>query len=76
MSELTAGLTTLREEDIAKHLAVAQGLVTRIVVLDQGEGASGAPIAGTGRRFVSTVSTASVRRTREIELANVRREDL
>ena len=37
MSELTAGLTTLREEDIAKHLAVAQGLVTRVVVLDQGE---------------------------------------
>ncbi|MDZ7874246.1 MAG: AAA family ATPase [Rhizobium sp.] len=69
MSELTAGLTTLREEDIAKHLAVAQGLVTRFVVLDQGEGASGAPIAGTGRRFVSTVSTGSVRRTREIELS-------
>ena len=37
MSELTAGLTTLREEDIAKHMAVAQGLVTRVVVLDQGE---------------------------------------
>ena len=69
MSELTAGLTTLREDDIAKHLAVAQGLVTRIVVLDQGEGASGTPIAGTGRRFVSTVSTGSVRRTREIELS-------
>lgn len=69
MSELTAGLTTLREDDIAKHLAVAQGLVTRVVVLDQGEGSSGAPIAGTGRRFVSTVSTGSVRRTREIELA-------
>jgi hypothetical protein len=69
MSELTAGLTTLREDDIAKHLAVAQGLVTRFVVLDQGEGTSGAPIAGTGRRFVSTVSTGSVRRTREIELA-------
>ncbi|MGE8104837.1 AAA family ATPase [Allorhizobium sp. NPDC080224] len=68
MSELTAGLTTLREEDIAKHLAVAQGLVTRFVVLDQGEGTSGAPIAGTGRRFVSTVSTGSVRRTREIDL--------
>ena len=69
MSELTAGLTTLREDDIAKHLAVAQGLVTRVVVLDQGEGASGAPIAGTGRRFVSTVSTGSVRRTRDIELS-------
>ena len=35
---LNAGLTTLPESDIAKHLAVAQGLVTRFVVLEQGAG--------------------------------------
>ena len=69
MSELSAGLTTLHEADIARHLAVAQGLITRVIVLDAGEGASAAPIAGTNRRFVSTVSTGSVRRTREVELA-------
>ncbi len=68
MSELNAGLTTLHEADIAKYQVVAQGLITRIIVLDAGEGGSGAPIAGTGRRFVSTVSTGSVRKTREIEL--------
>ncbi|MGV8938957.1 MAG: AAA family ATPase [Allorhizobium sp.] len=69
MNGLNAGLTTLHEDEIAKHMAVAQGLVTRLIVLDAGDGASGTPIAGTGRRFVSTVSTGSVRRTREVELA-------
>lgn len=68
MSELTAGLTTLREADIARHLPVAQGLVTRFILLDSGDTASSAPLAGTGRRFVSTVSTGSVRKTREVEL--------
>ncbi|SMD03503.1 AAA family ATPase [Rhizobium sp. RU36D] len=68
MSGLNAGLTTIHEDDIAKHLAVAQGLVTRVIVLDPGDGASGTALAGTGRRFVSTVSTTSVRRTREVEL--------
>lgn len=69
MNGLNAGLTTLHEDEIAKHLPVAQGLVTRLIVLDAGEGGSGTPIAGTGRRFVSTVSTGSVKRTREVELA-------
>lgn len=68
MSELTAGLTTLREADIARHLPVAQGLVTRFILLDGGDTAASAPLAGTGRRFVSTVSTGSVRKTREVEL--------
>ena len=45
-------------------------MITRIVVLEDSSGAHPAPrIAGTGRRFVSTVSTGSVRRTREVELA-------
>ncbi|KPF46501.1 AAA family ATPase [Rhizobium sp. AAP43] len=69
MSELTAGLTTLHEADIAKHLTVAQGLVTRFIMLDSGDGeGAGSAIAGTGRRFVSTVSTGAVRKTREVEL--------
>ncbi len=42
--------------------------MTRVIVLDPGDGASGTALAGTGRRFVSTVSTSSVRRTREVEL--------
>lgn len=66
---LNAGLTTIREDEIAKHLAVAQGLVTRFVALDPGEGAGGTALAGTGRRFVPTVSTGGVRRTREVELS-------
>jgi ATPases of the AAA+ class len=68
MSGLNAGLTTIHEDEIAKHLAVAQGLVTRAVVLDHGEG-QGASLAGTGRRFVPTVTTGSVKRTREVELS-------
>lgn len=65
---LNAGLTTLHEDEIAKHLAVAQGLVTRAIMLESDDGPSGTPLAGTGRRFVSTVSTTGARRTREVEL--------
>ncbi len=68
MNGLNAGLTTIHEDEIAKHLALAQGLVTRLIVLDAGDAAGGTAIAGTGRRFVSTVSTGSVKRTREVEL--------
>ncbi|ASY63881.1 hypothetical protein SJ05684_c24410 [Sinorhizobium sojae CCBAU 05684] len=66
---LNAGLTTLHEDDIAKHLAVAQSLVTKLIILERGESSTGAPLAGTGRRFVSTVSAGGQRRTREVELA-------
>ena len=31
---LNAGLTTLHEDDIARHQAVAQGLVTRLIILE------------------------------------------
>ena len=44
-------------------------MITRIVVLEDASGQSSTALAGTGRRFVSTVSTGSVRRTREVELA-------
>ncbi|MDO9414859.1 AAA family ATPase [Pararhizobium sp.] len=65
---LNAGLTTLHEDDIAKHQAMAQGMVTRLVLLESDDPATATAIAGTGRRFVSTVATAGARRTREVEL--------
>lgn len=68
MSALNAGLTTIHEDEIARHMAIAQGLVTRAIVLDSDDGQGGTSLAGTGRRFVSTVSTGPVRRTREVEL--------
>lgn len=68
MSQNT-GLTTIHEDDIEKHRLMAQSLVTRAIVLQRDDGQSGTALAGSGRRFVSTVSTRSVRRSREIELA-------
>ncbi len=76
---MDTGLTTISEADIDKHRATAQSMITRIVVMEDSSGRSGTAIAGTGRRFVSTVSTGSVRRTREVELskrvASVRPDD-
>jgi hypothetical protein len=66
---MDTGLTTIAEADIEKHRALAQSFLTRIVVMEDGGGRSQTELAGTGRRFVSTVSTGSVRRTREVELA-------
>lgn len=66
---MDAGLTTITEKDIEKHRGTAQAMVTRIVVLEDDGGRSATALAGTGRRFVSTVSTGSVRRTREVELS-------
>nr|WP_314085520.1 AAA family ATPase [uncultured Shinella sp.] len=66
---LNAGLTTIHEDDIAKHQAAAQSLVTKLVILESEDGKSGTALAGTNRRFVSTVSTAGTRHTREVELA-------
>lgn len=64
---LSAGLTTLREEDIARHLATAQSLVTRFSIIGgDGGDAGGTALAGTGRRFVPTVSTGAIRRAREV----------
>ena len=66
---MDTGLTTITEDDIEKHRAVAQSMVTRVIVLEDADGRSSTELAGTGRRFVSTVSSGSVRRTREVELA-------
>ncbi|MEI4480104.1 MULTISPECIES: AAA family ATPase [unclassified Phyllobacterium] len=64
---MDVGLTTIEEKDIDKHLPVANAMVTRFVSLETSEGQSGTEIAGTGRRFVSTVSTGGLRKTREVE---------
>ncbi len=66
---MDTGLTTIHEDDIAKHLATAQSFITRIIVLEDGDGRSSTALAGTGRRFVSTVATGAVRKTREVELS-------
>ena len=66
---MDAGLTTISEKDIAKHVPTAQSFVTRMVVMESSDGKSGTEIAGTGRRFVSTVSAGNLRKTREVELA-------
>ena len=65
---MDTGLTAIAEADIEKHRATAQSMITRVVVMEDASGRSGTELAGTGRRFVSTVSTGSVRRTREVEL--------
>ena len=65
---MDAGLTTISEKDIAKHVPTAQSFVTRMVVMESTDGKSGTEIAGTGRRFVSTVSAGNLRKTREVEL--------
>ena len=38
---LNTGLTAIPEEDIAKHLTVAQSFVTKLVVLENDSGSSG-----------------------------------
>ncbi len=65
---MDTGLTTISEADIEKHRVTAQSFITRIVVLEDSSGQSGTALAGTNRRFVSTVSTGSIRKTREVEL--------
>jgi len=65
---MDAGLTTIDESDIDRHRPTAQSMITRVVVMEDASSQSGTTLAGTGRRFVSPVSTGSVRRTREVEL--------
>jgi hypothetical protein len=65
---MDTGLTTISEADIEKHRATAQSMITRVVVLEDSRGMSNTALAGTNRRFVSTVATGSVKKTREVEL--------
>ena len=64
---MDTGLTTLKESDIQKHLPVAQSLVTRFVQVQTGRAESQTELAGTRRRFVSTVSSAGTKSTSEVE---------
>ena len=66
---MDTGLTTIEEQAIAKHLATAQSLVTKLVLLEASDNKSKTELAGTRRRFVSTVSTAGAKSTREVEFA-------
>ncbi|MBX3579554.1 MAG: ATP-binding protein [Rhizobiaceae bacterium] len=65
---MDTGLTTIAEADIEKHRPTAQSMITRVIVLEDSKGMSNTALAGTNRRFVSTVATGSVRKTREVEL--------
>ncbi len=67
---MDVGLTTLRETDIDEHLPVAQSLVTGFVQVVTGKAESKTEIAGTRRRFVSTVSTAGAKSTNKVEFLN------
>ena len=63
------GLTTLQEDDIAKHIPAAHALIKRAtVIIDDDDNKSSVEIAGTRRRFVSTVSTSSLKRTAEVKI--------
>ncbi len=67
---MDVGQTALKETEIEKHLAVAQSLVTQFVVVSSGKAESNTEIAGTRRRFVSTVSTTGTKSTNKVELTN------
>jgi len=67
---MDVGLTTLREDEIEKHLPVAQSLITRFVQVTTGSNKSKTELAGTRRRFVSTVSSAGAKSTSEVEFIN------
>ncbi|MBB4063345.1 AAA family ATPase [Gellertiella hungarica] len=64
-----AGLTLIPEADLQRHRQTAQALITRFSLVGPADAPGATSIAGTGRRFVPTVSTAGLSRTREIELA-------
>ncbi|MEN0088522.1 MAG: AAA family ATPase, partial [Pseudomonadota bacterium] len=66
---MDASLTTLHEDDIAKHISLAQSFVTRFMTTEAAEARSKTELAGTRRRFVSTVATSGARQTRQVELA-------
>ncbi|MEM9676459.1 MAG: AAA family ATPase [Pseudomonadota bacterium] len=61
------GLTTLSEGDVSKHLSIAQSMVTQFVQVVTGKAESATELAGTRRRFVSTVSSAGAKSTNKVE---------
>ncbi|MEL7272963.1 MAG: ATP-binding protein [Pseudomonadota bacterium] len=66
---MDASLSTLSEQDIEKHISVAASLIKRFVQVQVGGNESRTEIAGTRRRFVSTVSTGGTKSTREVQFS-------
>ncbi|MEM9733091.1 MAG: ATP-binding protein [Pseudomonadota bacterium] len=66
---MDASLSTLSEQDIEKHIPVAASLIKRFVQVQVGGNENRTEIAGTRRRFVSTVSTGGTKSTREVEFS-------
>ncbi len=66
---MDVGLTTLREEDISAHIPTAQAMLQRsaVVVADK-DGRSKTALAGTRRRFVSTVGGGGRQRTADVRM--------
>lgn len=62
------GLTTLRDEDIDKHLSGAYQMLERVTVNIDDDGKSKGEVAGTRRRFVSTVATGGLKRSQSVTL--------
>ena len=67
---MDTGLTTLSEKDILKHLTTAQSLVERATVVVKNDNSrSKTELAGTRRRFVSTVSTGGSTNTVNVKIS-------
>jgi len=64
---MDTGLTTIDEKEIAAHITTAQSLVTKLILLETPSNKSKTELAGTRRRFVSTISTSGAKSTREVE---------
>ena len=63
------GLTTLREEDIAPHIPTAQSMLQRsAVVVQEKDNKSKTALAGTRRRFVSTVGGAGRQKSADVRV--------
>ena len=62
------GLTTIPEEDIAKHLAGAYQMLERVSLTIADDRKADTSLAGTQRRFISTISSANLRKTAEVKL--------
>ena len=66
---MDTGLTTLRESEIARYIPAANSMIESVSVLvSSGQKGASTPLAGTRRRFVSTVSSAPARSARKVNI--------
>ncbi len=66
---MDTGLTTLRESDITRHMPTANSMIEQISVLVTArDSSSSTRLAGTRRRFVSTVSTTPAKRAHKVNI--------